>query len=69
MSQIHHVGVTLPSGVAAVVLALSRNSAELREKSRILTGCCESLGTEGPVGIQKRSELGKIRQGPSVASS
>ena len=52
VAQVHHVGVALLTGVAAVVLALGRGAAQLGEEGGVLGGHGEGLLAEGLIGVQ-----------------
>lgn len=63
VAQVHHVGVALLPGVAAVVLALGGGPAQLGEEARILRRCREGFLPEGLIGVQQGSELGQVGDG------
>ena len=63
MAEVHHVGVALFPGIAAVVFALGRRSGKLGEEGGIVARQRQRLCAEDLVGVQQRTNLGKIGEG------
>ena len=61
MPEVHHVGVALLLGVAAVVFAALRCARKLREERRVGASCAERFRAKGLVRRKKRSDLGEVR--------
>ena len=63
MAQIHHVGVALLPGVAAVVLTPGGGPAQFGKEAGILRRSRERLLSKGLVGIQQRFQSGEVGHG------
>ena len=63
MAQIHHVGIALLTGVAAVVLRLCRHATHLGEEARIGAGGGQRLLAEALIGVQQVAHLGQVGHG------
>ena len=60
VAQVHHVGVALLAGVAAVVLAAVRHAGKPREEGRVLAGGAQRLRAVALIGRQQRPDLGQV---------
>ena len=60
VAQIHHVGVALLTGVAAVVFALCGNAGKPGEEPGILAGSGQRFSAKGLIGLQQRAGAGQV---------